>query len=118
MKIGYSTIPRMRLPALLKGNLFLLDLNDLQGQWGMVCCLPSFDFGEAVFLNQYHRRVKKKGAVLLGMLPCADTILDPGLPKLKALGIPLVADPLRRLHRVLGVSEKLTCLKFYYQCLR
>lgn len=106
MRIGHSTIPRMRVPALLKGNLILLDLGTLQGQWGMVCCLPPFDFGEAVFLNQYNRTVQKEGAVLLGMLPCADPILDPSLPKTKALGIPLVADPLRRLQRVLGLSGK------------
>ena len=106
MRIGHSTIPRMRVPAFIKGDLILLDLGNLQGQWGMVCCLPPFDFGEAVFLNQYHRTVQKEGAVLLGMLPCANPILDPSLPKAKVLGIPLLADPLRRLRRVLGLSDK------------
>lgn len=105
MKIGHSTIPRMRMPALVKGKLFLFDLGSLQGQWGIVCDLPPFDFADAVFLNQYHRTVKKQGAALLGMLPCEGQMLDPSLPKAKALGIPLVADPLQRLRRVLGLSS-------------
>ena len=106
MRIGQSTIPRMRVPALLKGNLILLDLGNLRGKWGIVCCLPPFDFGEAVFLNQYHRAIQKEGAVLLGMLSCGGPILDPNLPKARALGISLLADPLRRLHRILGLSGK------------
>ncbi len=104
MRVGQSTIPRTRIPALLKGQMILLDLNNFRGQWGMVCCLPSFDFGEAVFFNQYHRTVQKEGAVLLGMLPYSDPMPDPSLPKTRALGIPLLADPLRRLHRILGLS--------------
>lgn len=104
MRIGRSTIPRMRVPALLKGKMILVDLEGLQEQWGIVCSLPQFDFGEAVFLNQYHRAIKKEGAVLLGMLPGTDPILNPKLPKAKALGIPLLADPLQRLHWTLGLS--------------
>lgn len=103
MKIGHSTVPRMRVPTLLKGSVIWLDLRNLQEKWGIVCCLPPFDFGEAVFLNQYQRRVQKEGALLLGLLPSADPMLDPRLPKTKALGIPLLADPLQRLHRTLGL---------------
>jgi len=106
MRIGGSTIPRMRVPALLKGKMILLDLGRLQEQWGIVCCLPPFEFADAVFLNQYHRTIKKEGSVLLGMIPWADPILDPNLPKAKALGIPLLADPLQRLHRTLGLSGR------------
>lgn len=106
MRIGHSTIPRMRVPAVFKGNVIWLDLGNLRGKWGMICCLPPFDFGEAVFLNQYHRTVQKEGAGLVGMLPSADPMLDPSLPKTKALGIPLLADPLQRLHRTLGLSGR------------
>ena len=106
MKIGNSTIPRMRVPALLKGEMIALDLTSLQGQWGILCRLPEFEFGEVIFLNQYLRTVQKEGATLLGMLPCADLFFDPHLPKAKILGIPLVMDPLRRLHRVLGLSSE------------
>jgi hypothetical protein len=106
MRIGQSTISRMRIPALLKGNLILLDLGNLRGKWSIICCLPPFDFGEAVFLNQYHRTIQKEGAVLLGMLSCGAPILDPNLPKTKALRIPLLTDPLQRLHRILGLSGR------------
>ena len=106
MRIGHSTIPRMRMPALLKGNLLYLDLGNLQGQWSIVCSLPPFDFGEAVFLNQYHRTIQKEGAVLWGMLSVNDPLLESHLPKTKVLGIPLLMDPLRRLRRVLGLAEK------------
>ncbi len=106
MRIGHSTIPRMRVPALLKGQMILLDLSSLRGQWGIICCLPPFEFGEAVFLNQYHRAVQKEGAMLLGMLPFADPFLDPRLPKAKVLRIPLLADPLERLRRLLGLDGR------------
>jgi len=105
MKIGYSTIPHMRVPALLKGEMIALDLTSLQGQWGILFRLPQFEFGEAIFLNQYLRTVQKEGATLLGMLSCANLFFDPHLPKAKILGIPLVMDPLRRLHRILGLSS-------------
>jgi len=105
MKIGRSTIPRMRVPALLKGEMLALDLTSIQGQWGIFCRLPQFEFGEAILLNQYLRTVQKKRAALLGMLPCPDLCFDPHLPKAKILGIPLVMDPLRRLHRVLGLTS-------------
>lgn len=104
MRIGHSAIPRLRMPALLKGNLLYLDLGNLAGQWGIVCCLPPFDFGEAILLNQYHRTVQKEGAVLWGMLSVDDPFLESHLPKTKVLGIPLLVDPLRRLRRVLGVA--------------
>jgi len=105
MEIGYSTIPRMRVPALLKGEMMALDLTSIQGQWGILSCLSEFEFGEAILLNQYLRTVQKKGAALLGMLPCGDLCFDPHLPKAKILGIPLIMDPLRRLHRVLGLTS-------------
>jgi hypothetical protein len=67
MRIGYSTIPPITVPAFLKGNLMMLDLANLQGRWGIICGLPPIKFCEAVFLNQYYRIVKKNGAMLLGM---------------------------------------------------
>ncbi len=106
MKIGHSTIPRMRVPALLKGKMTLFDLASLQGRWSMICSLPPFEFGEAVFLNQYHRTVQQKGATLLGMLSCTDPFPDPNLPKIKVLRIPLLADPLQRLRRKFGLDGK------------
>jgi len=108
MRIGHSKIPRMRVPAFLKGQLFLFDLARLDGRWGIVCGLPPFDFGEAVFLNQYHRTIQKEQAILLGMLPFADPLLDPSLPKARVLRIPLLADPLHRLRRVFGLTGKPT----------
>ncbi len=105
MKIGRSKILRIRVPAFMKGKMVLLNLGNFQGRWGMVCCLPPFEFGEAIFLNQYHRTVQSKGAVLLGLLPCGYPILDPNLPKARVLRIPLIADPLGRLQRVLGLQQ-------------
>ncbi len=102
MRIGYSTIPRITVPAFLKGNLIMLDLANLQGRWGIICGLPPIEFCEAVFLNQYDRIVKKNGAMLLGMFLFGKSILDPHLPLIKVLGFPLLADHSRRLDHVLG----------------
>jgi hypothetical protein len=104
MRIGLSTIPRMRVPALLKGQMILFDLASLQGQWSIICRLPPFEFGEAIVLNQFQRTVQKEGAMLLGLLPFGDLALDSRLPKAKILRIPLLADPLQRLRRVFGLT--------------
>jgi hypothetical protein len=100
-----ATIPRMRMPALLKGQVISFNLESLEGQWGIVCHLPQIEFCEAILLNQYHRTVKQTGATLLGMLPFLDPWFESRLPKAKVLGVPLLADPLGRLHRVLGLSK-------------
>jgi hypothetical protein len=102
MRIGYSAIPRITVPAFLKGNLTMLDLANLHGRWGIICGLPPIEFCEAVFLNQYHRTVNKNGAMLLGMFLFGKSILDPHLPMIKVLGFPLLADHSGRLGQVLG----------------
>ena len=107
MRIGHSTIPRIRIPSLLKGNIISLDLAGLRGQWGIVCCLPHLEFCDSVFLNQHRRIVLNQGAVLLGMLRRAQPFLDPYLPKAKALAIPLLADPSRRVYRALDCRSVL-----------
>ena len=106
MRIGHSIIPRMCVPALLKGKMLLFDLANLRDQWSIICSLPPFGFGEAIALNQYHRTVQKEGAQLLGMLPFTNPFLDTPLPKTKILRIPLITDPLQRLCRFFGLTEK------------
>jgi len=106
MRIGHSTIQRMRVPAFLKGQMILFDLASVQGQWSIACRFPPFEFGEAIILNQFQRTVQNNGAVLLGLLPFDHLFLDTRLPKTKILRIPLLSDPLQRLHRVFGLTEK------------
>lgn len=105
MRIGQSTIPRMRTPALLKGQCLLFDLAGLEGQWGIICDLPRIEFCEAITLNRYHRMFEQAGARLVGLLPFTDPFGESHLPKIKILNVPLLADPLGRLHRVLGISR-------------
>ncbi len=107
MRIGQTTIPRMRVPALLKGQMIFFNLAILRGQWGILSCLPSFDYGEAIFLNQCYRTVQKEDAILLGMSLFADPFLDTQQSKAKILRLPVLADPLQRLRRVFGISENL-----------
>jgi len=104
MRIGHSTIPCMRVPALLKGQMILFDLASLQGQWSIICRLPPFEFGEAIVLNQFQRTVQKESAMLLDMLPFGYLFLDSRLPNAKILRIPLLADPLQRLRRIFGLT--------------
>ncbi len=106
MRIGHSTIPRMRVPAILKGQMILMDLASLHGQWSIFCRLPPIEFGEAIALNQFQRTAQKDGAMLLGLLPFGDLFFDTCLPKSKILRIPLLADPLQRLRRVLGLTRE------------
>ncbi len=105
MRIGISTIPTLRVPAFLKGQLTIFDLASLQGRWSIVSFLPTFGFAEAISLNQYHRKTKKDGTLLLGILPFADPFLDPRLQKTKILRMPILADPLQRLRRTFGLTQ-------------
>lgn len=106
MNIGHSTMPRMRVPALLKGNMIDVDLANLEGQWGMLCCLPRLEFCDAVFLNQFRRAVQKQGAALLGMQHPAHPFLAPHHSKAKILSIPLLTDSAQRIGRALGLSSE------------
>ncbi len=107
MKIGHTAIPRMCVPTFVKGQLTLFDLATLEGQWAIVCRLPTFDFGDAIFLNQCHRTVQKEGTQLLGLLPSGNSFLDTRLSKVKILRVPVLADPLQRLHRAFHLSNNL-----------
>ena len=103
MNIGHSTLPHMRIPALLKGNMIELDLASLEGQWGILCCLPKLEFCDAVFLNQFRRTVQKQGALLLGMQHPAHLLHGSHFPSTKILSIPLLTDSTHRLGRALGL---------------
>lgn len=105
MRIGISTIPPLRVPAFLKGQLIIFDLASLQGRWGIVTFLPTFEFAEAISLNQYHRKTNKDGTLLLGMLPFSEPFFDTRLPKAKILRMPILADPLQRLRRIFGLTQ-------------
>jgi hypothetical protein len=117
MRIGQSTIPRMCVPALLKGKIIHFNLARQRGRWGIMCHLPPIEFCEAVFLNQYHRTIQQHGARILGLLPFPDPLVESDLPKAKVLNVPLLADPLGRLHRVLGLSRTVSstrCRSFIF----
>lgn len=103
MNIGHSALPHMRVPALLKGNMIDLDLASLEGQWGILCCLPKLEFCDAVFLNQFRRTVQKQGAILLGMQHPAHSLHGSHLSTTQILSIPLLIDSTHRLGRALGV---------------
>ncbi len=107
MRIGQTTLPHMRVPALLKNQMILFNLATLRGRWRIFSCLPSFEYGEAIFLNQCYRTVQKEGAILLGMSLYEDPFLNARQSKATILRIPLLADPLQRLRRICGVSENL-----------
>ena len=106
MNIGHSTLPHMRVSALLKGNMIDLDLASLEGQWGILCCLPKLEFCDAVFLNQFRRAVHKQGALLLGMQHPAHPVLASYLPTTKILSIPLLTDSAQCLGQALGLWSK------------
>ena len=94
--------------ALLKGQMIFFNLANLRGQWGILSCLPSFEYGEAIFLNQCYRTVQKENAMLLGMSLFADPFLNTQQSKARILRMPVLADPLQRLRRIFGVSENLS----------
>ncbi|MDT7040746.1 redoxin domain-containing protein [Candidatus Nitronereus thalassa] len=103
MRIGYSTLPQIRIPAIVEGEIIVFDLAQLTGQWSVVCCMPRLALDKAVFLNQQSQSVAEQGAVLLSFLWEPDACYDPSIRKIGKLRIPFLTDPSKRLFRRLGL---------------
>ena len=106
MKSIGAILPQIRIPTLVKGDVVLFNLADLQGRWTIITRLPCWNLHEAVFFNQYQRAVGRTGTLLLGMLPLADPFLDSDVPKAKVLRVPLLSDSLGRLRRLFGIDRE------------
>ncbi|MCP9456581.1 MAG: peroxiredoxin family protein [Nitrospira sp.] len=94
---------RFRVPALVAGRLTYLDSVQLIGRWTALCFLPYVGIVEPAFLDHQADRFDRLDTTLLivcsGARPLHRVWIDrPTTPR-----VPLLYDPLCRLHRAFGV---------------
>ncbi|MGD9850578.1 MAG: redoxin domain-containing protein [Nitrospirales bacterium] len=104
MPIG-RPIPRIRVPALNKGNLVILDISQFKGQWVTLCCPSRFGLVECLFLDLYRKDWEQQGALLLGLVSGTYAFHEPWIQQVTRLGLPLLSDPLGRVCRALKLSK-------------
>ncbi|MGH7255508.1 MAG: redoxin domain-containing protein [Nitrospirales bacterium] len=93
-----------RLPALIAGDLLMLDAAQLRGRWVALLFLPTYGLLETMFLDQQRQRIQEDGAELLGVAPLKGAYppFDPA--QAASVRTPILMDPLGRLHHRYGVS--------------
>lgn len=96
--------PSFRAPALVAGRLSYLDSTQFAGRWTALCFLPYVGIVEPDFLDQQANNLDRIDTTLLivssGTRPLHRMwIGDTAKPRL-----PLLTDPLGRLHRSFGVT--------------
>jgi alkyl hydroperoxide reductase subunit AhpC len=91
--------PSFRLPALVDGQLALVDLAHFRTQWVVLCFVPRLELLEAVFLDRHVDAFHREGVSFLAVSPGQDPLHEGWINQFGSLRVPIVADPLRRLHR-------------------
>ncbi|GJL61026.1 MAG: hypothetical protein NPIRA03_38830 [Nitrospirales bacterium] len=104
MPVG-RPIPRIRVPALTNGNLAILDISQLKGQWVTLCCPSRFDLVEYRFLDIYRKEWEQQGILLVGLVSGTYAFHEPWIQRVTKLGLPLLTDPLRRVSRALKLYK-------------
>lgn len=102
MKIGY-TLSRMRLPALVDGDIVNLDLTTFHGQWTIFCVLSRLSILEARFLQQQAPQFIQQNATLAGFIPDAFPFRDGRIKAIRPLSLPFLADPLGKVSRAFSL---------------
>ncbi len=99
-------VPPFRTPAFMQGTLTLFDLAGCHTRWLALCGIPNFGLVEANFLDRHHEDFGRESAMLLALCPNAPTFHAPWIRQTPYVRIPMLADPLSRLHRALNISPK------------
>ena len=106
MKIGMKA-PTLRIPCLLNGKLQFLSLCEFQGNTLALCCVSSLTETEAWVLDTQVKRFQECGTVL-AVLVSNDFAFEPTwIRSPRKFTLPLLADPLKRVSRVLHLSLSL-----------
>ena len=104
MRIGRPA-PHFRAPALVGGNLLLLDSTNLRGQSFALCFLPPLGLLERAVLERHVQNFVEEKAFFLGIVDEGALFFGPWQRDLWPKGLILTADPLGRLSRSFGVSR-------------
>ncbi|RMH07869.1 MAG: hypothetical protein D6704_04175 [Nitrospirae bacterium] len=103
----FATLPKLRLPALLEGELQYLDLTSFMGQWLVFCCLSEFSPGDMMILARQDARLHHAGAKFLVLFPSPTSLHTIRRTQASLCRFPLLADPSERLIRALRIVPPL-----------
>ena len=99
-------VPRLRLTAVVRGDYQHLDSSAIADRWLVLCFPASLGAVDLLCLNRQASCFARAGAVLLGVV--SDELLLQPLPYrvLQTVTVPLLTDPLNRLHRSYGIPRQ------------
>ena len=99
-------VPLLRTPAFMQGALTLFDLSAYRHRWLALCSLPNFGLLEATLLDRQRDDFDREGTSLLALCPDAPTFHASWIRQTPHVRVPILADPLGRLHRLLGIGRE------------
>ena len=106
MEIGMKA-PTLRIPCLLNGKLNFLPLSEFHGNTLALCCVSSLTETAVWVLDAQVKRFQECGTVL-AVLVSGDFAFEPNwIRSSYNFWPPLLADPLKRVSRVLRLSRSL-----------
>lgn len=96
-------VPRLRLTAVVNGDYTRLDPAVLSHRWLVLCFPSSLREVDLLCLNHQASYFAKTGALLLGVASDRMLLHPFHHRQLQDLTVPLLTDPLNRLHRAYGI---------------
>ncbi len=106
MNIGDLT-PNYRVPAFKHDTLTTVSLRDYKNQWVILTCLFHFGDVEALFLDRQSKECLSLPATLLVLIQQERPFHQAWHRRVNNIQPPLLADPSRRLSRILGITYPL-----------
>lgn len=107
MKVSIGKpVPRLRLTAVVKGDYQHLNFSAIADRWLVLCFPASLGAVDLLCLDRQASCFARAGAVLLGVVS-DDLLLQPFSHRvLQNVTVPLLTDPLNRLHRSYGIHRQ------------
>lgn len=107
MKVSIGKpVPRLRLTAVVKGDYQHLDPSAVADRWLVLCFPASLGAVDLLCLDRQASCFARAGAVLLGVVS-DELLLQPAAHRmLQNVTVPLLTDPLNRLHRSYGIARR------------
>ena len=96
-------VPRLQLTAVVHGDCRRLSPSLFDDRWVALCFPSSVEATHMLCLDRQQPMFEQAGAVLLTVVP-DDLLFQPGFRQVShAISVPLLTDPLHRLHRSYGI---------------
>lgn len=94
-----------RLPGLVHGSLTYVDFRQYRGNWIALCFLSSVGLLDALILDGHAQAFAQEATSLLAVGLDPRALAGSCSGSIAKLRIPILADPLRQLHRAYGIGR-------------